>query len=241
MVTSGNGLSALDEHLRVEKWDLVDMAKADAWYMKTVAALGSKPEVLFALTNGPVTAEMVMARSPTKMSSKRAAAVAAGLASDYKTANAEAFRGVLKRLSFDKKPNLPGQLLRKIAPEEDGYALWQIVLAARDMSSNEKQLELERQYREYKLSKAMPTPEELEDELLGLLVLWLKIDGNKEDKFSPLINRSLRLLPAGPQVAAEMTSFVGTVRALVGLNVGYKVWAKFEDFVTMIIGQYTAR
>ena len=122
--------------------------------------------------------------------------------------------------------------------EEDGYALWQIVLAARDMSSNERQLELERQYREYKLSKAMPTPEELEDELLGLLVLWLKIDGNKEDKFSPLINRSLRLLPAGPQVAAEMTSFVGTVRALVGLNVGYKVWAKFEDFVTMIIGQY---
>ena len=46
--------------------------------------------------------------------------------------------------------------------------------------------------------------EELEDELLGLLVLWLKIDGNEEHKFSPLINRSLRLLPAGPQVAAEM-------------------------------------
>ena len=156
---------------KAEKWDLEDEVNRDVWFLNTLAKIKADKEAFYAIKNGPLTIEKVMQRTPT-LTRKKAKEVADSLQPSMEEANQRAYRIVIPRISFAKQPALAGKIIRTIEPTEDGHALWQIVLEARDNSGTEKQNELGRKYREFKLTKSTPSPEELKDEFNALEGIW---------------------------------------------------------------------
>ena len=80
----------------------------------------------------------------------------------------------------------------------DGHAVWQIVKEACDFSTGAKQDDVVRDYENFKLSSAMPTPEKLSDDLHDLYGLFSKLAGDSGTKSEKALTRkALSLLPSG--------------------------------------------
>ena len=203
MVTSDDSTKLSEIFASSRKWNLIDVAKRDAWLLATKAVLREDPEAFFAVTNGPIDLDAVQRRDPS-LSLKQAKNVLRSLQATYDDAVARGYRLLLPRIDLSKRPSLASKILSTIEPEERGDLLWKIVAQACDLSSLGKQEELEAQYKAFKLTgKAEPTPEELSEGLTTLETLFLQIDGNSIDKPNKLMQRALLLLEWGSPASGD--------------------------------------
>ena len=206
----------------------------------TLAALGEDPEAHAAITNGPVTVQILMTADPS-LSKKEATTRTNDLHKVYATANKRGYRILVPRIDFSKRPGTAAKVARDLAPAENGHALWcDVVLAAASKTSPEDQVKLKTEYDDFKLSYKLPTKVQLREALTELEALWLELEGNDPSLPGKLIGRAVSLLPSVGAAGSQLAAFGGMIRALVGVNAsGASVmFPTYEAFVDTVCEQY---
>ena len=172
MVTrdTGSAKEAIEDLFdkKSDRWDLLDNERKDAWWLRTLGKLQEDPEAYAAIqADDPITSQMITNRSPS-IPATRANAEAATIETQRLAARARGYRALLQRLDFTKRPAVAAKIVKEIAPQQNGAALFRMVTEAMSVDTPEKQAEVQRQYDRFAI-RELTTPEALADQfaLLG--------------------------------------------------------------------------